>query len=153
MVPSARTAHFDHVAGKVAMLAGKGRQFRLFGNAPSVRWKPGAKHVRNVNERLGFAYRTRFRGRFPKVFRRPEQLGVRIAHIDPGKTPALVFSNQMATNQAKVNRSRPTFLDTAHGVSSKRHSGEATSTGDLSFVFAHLFFGPSVFAPSVFAPR
>ncbi len=133
VVPPTGTADLNDVAGEITLLTGERRKLGLLRNAAPVGRKPGAEDVGDMHKGFFFADRTRFRGGFTEVLRGPNQLRVGVAHIDSRKTPALVLSYQMATNQTKVNRSRPTLLDAANGVSSKRHSGEATAMSELPF--------------------
>jgi hypothetical protein len=133
MVPPTGAADLNDVAREVTLLTGEGGKFGLLRNAATVGRKPGAEDVRDMDKRFFFTDRARFRGGFAEVLRGSHQLGVSVAHIDTRKPPALVFSYQMATNQTKVNRSRPTLLDAANGVSSKRHSGEATAMSELPY--------------------
>ena len=72
-----------------------------------------------MNERLTLTDRTWLRDRFTEVFRGAEKLGVRIANVDTREPPALVLGDEMTANQTKINRSRPSLLDAANGVSSK----------------------------------
>jgi hypothetical protein len=133
VVPPTRPADFDDVAGEITILTGERRKLGLLRNAAPVGGKSRAEHIGDVHKGFFFADRTRFRSGFTQVLGGSDQFRVGVANVDTRKPPALVFSNQMTTNQTKVNRSRPTLLDAANGVSSKRHSGEATATRALPF--------------------
>ena len=119
VVPPALTTHLNDITHEVTQLPRERRQLRLLRNATTVSREPRAEDVGDMDKRLTLTDRTRFRDRFTQVFSSAEKLGVRIANVDTRKPPALVLCDEMAANQTKIHRSRPTLLDAANGVSSK----------------------------------